>query len=96
MPMDSTDLKVVREILAAVRNGDEVTQNLLRRLNDQLEQGAKHDRETAQAFNRVAAALEKMTDEIRGLREDLTPRIDKPKKLPAQKTVSSSPKGGRA
>ncbi|MDP2205083.1 MAG: hypothetical protein Q8K65_02130 [Alphaproteobacteria bacterium] len=95
MPMDSTDLKVVREILAAVRNGDDVTQKLLRRLSDQLEKSADNDREIARAFNRTAEALERMTAEIRGLREDLTPSLEKPKKLAAQKTLRPAANGGR-
>jgi chromosome segregation ATPase len=96
MPMDSVDLKVVREILAAVRSGDEVTQKLLRRLGDQLEKSADTDREIARAFNRTADALDRMTAEIHALREDLTPALEKPKKLTAQKTPRPAANGGGA
>lgn len=44
MPMDSTDLKVVREILAAVRSGDEVTHKLLRALREDLKPSLKKPR----------------------------------------------------
>jgi len=96
MPMDKIDIKVVRDILAAVRSGDEVTQKLLRRIGDQLEKDAENDREIARAFNRTAAALENMAAEIRGLREDLTPALQKPKKLAAQKPPRPSANGGGA
>ena len=45
------------------------------------------DKKTADAFNRIAAALENLTEEVRALRADLNPQLDKPRKLPA-------PKGG--
>lgn len=89
MPMDSTDLKVVREILAAVRSGDEVTHKLLRLLKEQSDQGIKNDADMARAFNRVADALEGMTREIRGLREDLKPSMQKPASLRPQKPARS-------
>ncbi|HRI77246.1 MAG: hypothetical protein H3C49_06630 [Alphaproteobacteria bacterium] len=91
MPMDSTDLKVVRGILEAVRSGDEVTHQLLRLLK---EQSVKNDAGTAKAFNRVADALEAMTAEIRGLREDLKPSMQKPRALRAQKPARGA--GGGA
>lgn len=48
---------------------------------------AQSDKKTADAFNRIAAALENLTEEVRALRADLNPQLDKPRKLPA-------PKGG--
>lgn len=48
---------------------------------------SQSDRKTAEAFNRIAAALENLTEEVRALRADLNPALDKPRKLPA-------PKGG--
>lgn len=55
MPMDSTDLKVVREILAAVRSGDETTHKLLRQFK---EQDDKNQENLIKAFNRVADSLD--------------------------------------
>lgn len=96
MPMDNTDLKLVREILAAIRSGDETTHKLLRRLGEQMERGADADRDLVRAFNRTAEALEKMTGEIRALREDLTPSLEKPKKLATQKPLRAATKGAGA
>lgn len=48
---------------------------------------SQSDRKTADAFNRIASALENLTEEVRALRADLNPSLDKPRKMPA-------PKGG--
>lgn len=51
------------------------------------EKGLKQDAQMLDAFNRMAQAVEALTEEVRGLRADLNPELDKPRKLPA-------PKGG--
>lgn len=76
MPMDNTDLKLVREILAAVRSGDETTHKLLRLFKEQDE---KQGQDMVKAFNRVADSLDRMTRELQALREDLKPAMRKPK-----------------
>jgi chromosome segregation ATPase len=96
MPMDKTDYDLVRAVRDAVRDGNERTQNLLRRLNEQMEARADRERELIQAFSRAAVALEKMAGEIQGLREDLTPALEKPKALPAQKPHRPREKGAGA
>lgn len=59
---------------------------------DDLRRNVAHDidksesrlgREMAEGFNRVAKALEALTEEVRALRNELNPCLDKPKKLPA-------------
>lgn len=90
MPMDSTDLKVVREILAAVRNGDETTHKLLRLFK---EQGDKNNADLAKAFNRMADSLDGMTRELRALREDLKPSMKKPKLPAPQRKTQALEKG---
>lgn len=45
----------------------------------------ERDEKLAQAFTRVADALERLTQEVKGLREDLNPQLDKPAKMPAPK-----------
>ncbi len=40
----------------------------------------------SEGFNRVAEALLSLTQEIKALREDLNPHMDKPAKLPAPKS----------
>lgn len=55
----------------------------------QLQQaGDRSQAETVEAFNRVARSLEALVEEVKGLRADLNPTLDKPSKLPAPaKTV---------
>ncbi len=90
MPMDSTHLKVVREILAAVRSGDDTTHKLLRLFKEQDEKG---NAELAKAFNRVADSLDDMTRELRALREDLKPSLKKPKLASPRRKTQALEKG---
>jgi hypothetical protein len=76
MPMDKQDYEMVRAVRDAVRSGDEVTANLLRQLNQRQE---KSDAQMVSAFNSIAKAIETLSDEIKGLRRDLAPQLDKPK-----------------
>jgi len=83
MPMDKQDYDLVRSLRDAVRDGDEVTARLLRRM---IEANMEAQSQTAAAFNRIALALENLTEEVKGLRADLAPQLDKPKlSTPAQK-----------
>jgi len=63
------------------------TEELLRGLRKDMRKASRQSQETdkqlIEAFTRVASAIEKLTAEVRGLREDLSPQLDKPKKLPA-------------
>jgi len=58
-----------------------------RKLNEVSEKASREvaqlRKETRDGFNRVAAALEALTAEVKGLRADLNPKLDKPKKLQA-------------
>lgn len=47
----------------------------------------KRDAQMLNAFNSIANALTALATEVKGLREDLSPQLDKPAKL-------STPKGG--
>lgn len=78
MPMDSTDIKVVREILAAIRSGDDTTHRLLRRLGEQLDRAEQRDAAMLDAFNRAAKGMEDMAREIRALRTEMNPPLTKP------------------
>jgi len=74
MGMDSSDYRLVQDIKSA----SEDTLREIRELRRLQERTLSNDARLAEAFERVAAALEGLTQEVRGLREDLTPKMDKP------------------
>ena len=76
MALDSSDFKLISSLRDAVRQGDEVTANLLRKM---IEKNMETQTQNAQAFNRIATALESLAKEVKGLREDLSPQLEKPK-----------------
>jgi len=78
MALDQQDYQMMKSIRDAVRAGDEVMANLLRQMN---ERDAKTQSAMVDAFNKVAKQLETLTTEIRELRSDLAPKLDK-KKVP--------------
>ena len=82
MPLDSSDFQLVQSIQKAIRDGDEITAKLLRQL---LENNNKSSSETAAAFNRVATAMENLTEEIRALRRDIAPNVEKKKLSPPKR-----------
>lgn len=47
------------------------------------EKSLKLQMELLEAFQRVARSLDGLTAEIKGLRDDLNPKLDKPAKFPA-------------
>lgn len=59
---------------------EEKVENSRKKTTREIEQLRK---DTQDGFNRVASALEALTKEIKGLRADLNPKLDKPAKLPA-------------
>ena len=68
---------------------DELLQKLRRDLHKATkeivkaqEKGLKNDAQMIDAFNRVAKAMEGLTEEVKGLRADLNPQLDKPGRLP--------------
>lgn len=52
----------------------------------QFDDAAKRDRQMIEAMGGIAAALKELTAEIKALRADLNPELDKPVKLAAPKT----------
>ncbi len=79
MPLDSQDFELLKSIRKALRDGDEITANMMRQM---MEANNKSSAQTAAAFNRVAAAMETLTEEIRGLRRDIAPDLEKKKLSP--------------
>ncbi|MBI1214782.1 MAG: hypothetical protein GC185_03060 [Alphaproteobacteria bacterium] len=74
--MDMSDYRLVQSI----REVNEDMLKELKALRAQQDRSLQNDLRMAEAFNRVAQALEGLTREVRGLRDDLTPPLDKPKK----------------
>ncbi|TAL30307.1 MAG: hypothetical protein EPN97_12865 [Alphaproteobacteria bacterium] len=65
------------------RRIDDKCDKIMREVTRISETQRGSDRRTAEAFNRIAAAIEGLTQEVRQLREDINPKaLDKPK-LPA-------------
>ena len=51
-----------------------------------FDDAAKRDRQMIEMMGGIATALQALTSEIKGLRADLKPELDKPVKLAAPKT----------
>lgn len=89
MALDSQDFELLKTLRAATREaGDKTAQRLdvvidaQKRLLTASEKALGNDDKLVAAFNRMATAIEGLAKEVRGLREDLSPPVDKPK-LPA-------------
>ncbi|HYD18781.1 MAG TPA: hypothetical protein VEF76_09920 [Patescibacteria group bacterium] len=52
-----------------------------KRMKTEFDAAAKRDRQIAEAMGGIAAALKELTGEIKALRADLNPEMDKPVKL---------------
>jgi len=78
MPLDSQDFELIKTLRKAVRDGNERTARLLQRMIERQDADAATQKEMLAAFNRVADNLAALTDAVNGLREDLTPKMDKP------------------
>lgn len=88
MALDNSDFELIKSLRKAVRDGDDISHRLLRELNARAEEQLVQQREMIKAFNRVADALE-------GLREDLTPKMDKPAAgLKKSKTMTATANKG--
>lgn len=62
-------------------------ENIVKKMTKtQFDDAAKRDRQMIEAMGGIAAALKELTSEIKGLRADLKPELDKPVKLAAPKT----------
>jgi len=79
MSLDYSDRQALLEALDDIKDG--IRDSTLQ----QQENFTEHQQgqtQMADAFNRIARALENLTAEVKGLREDLNPALDKSKKLP--------------
>ncbi len=62
------------------------TSDELRDMRKGMTDSAKMQEKLLEAFNRMTLVLESLSEDIKGLRNDLNPTLDKPKKLPAPAT----------
>ena len=85
----------MKNIRQAIRDGDEVTHNLLRRIVAQEEISVQTQQEMLKAFNRLADKMEALTDAVEGLRADMSSPLDKSKALPVGKPVPRRLSGGK-
>lgn len=72
-----------------VRNGVKSTANGVKDLNAKQDKALANDKAILDAFNKLGQQIERLTREVKGLREDLNPQLDKKAKLPSPGTSSS-------
>lgn len=89
MAFDATDFKLMKSVRDNVREAGETTARKLdevvasqREILKASQKSLSNDERLLDAFNRMARAVESLAEEVRGLREDLSPPVEKPK-LPA-------------
>lgn len=64
-----------------VRKGSTESARELAKLNAKADQSLAHDKALLEIFKKVSQQLDTLTNEIRELRNDLSPSLDKPRKL---------------
>lgn len=64
-----------------VREGTTESARELAKLNSKVDQSLANDKALLEIFKKVSQQLDTLTGEIRALRNDLTPSLDKPRKL---------------
>jgi len=73
------------DIQDTVKEAEQRVQRTLSQMQSDMAKADGNQQLMLTAFNKVAAALETLTGEIRELRRDLNPELDKPVKLAAPK-----------
>lgn len=86
MALDAQDFELMKSLRAATRETGADTANRLdrviegqRKLLAVTEKSLTNDDRLLDAFNRMAQAMENLASEVRQLRQDLTPPLEKPK-----------------
>ncbi|HYD17440.1 MAG TPA: hypothetical protein VEF76_03050 [Patescibacteria group bacterium] len=64
-----------------VRSNTKASQRELEKLNERAERALKMDVALLETFQKVSLQLGELTNEIKQLRNDLKPQLDKPRKL---------------
>ena len=89
MALDANDYNLLKSLRNTTREAGEATAKRLddlvtaqRALVKASEKSLSNDERLIEAFNRMAAAVETLASEVKQLRDDLTPAVDKPKRLP--------------
>lgn len=73
------------DIQDSIKGAEQRVQHTLSQMRSDMAKADGNQQLMLAAFNKVAAALETLTGEIRELRRDLNPELDKPVKLAAPK-----------
>lgn len=73
------------DIQDTVKEAEQRVQRTLSQMQSDMAKAEGNQQLMLAAFNKVASALETLTEEIRELRRDLNPELDKPVKLAAPK-----------
>ena len=65
-----------------VRKGVMQSAEELKKLNKKQDQSLENDKAIIEAFNNLGKQIENLAREVKGLRDDLNPSLDKKSKLP--------------
>jgi len=77
-----------REIIEEkVEDARKMTSREIAELRAEMRAGHKTQQQLLEAFNRMTVVLEGLAEQVKGLRADLNPQLDKPVKLPAPKAA---------
>jgi hypothetical protein len=87
--MDKQDFDLVKALRRSVVEGNEDTARLLSAIVAREKRSAEVQEKMLEAFNRLAAQMEVLTQEVSEMRREMTPPLDKPKRglMPAPKTA---------
>lgn len=62
-----------------VRYGTKGSSDELKKLNEKIDKSLQNDAALIDIFTKIAQKLDVLAGEIKGLREDLNPKLEKPK-----------------
>ncbi len=89
MALDANDYNLLKSLRNATRETGEATAQRLDKIVDAqrtlisaTEKSLGNDERLIEAFNRMAEAVDNLASEVKQLRADLAPPVDKPKRLP--------------
>ncbi|MBI1214781.1 MAG: hypothetical protein GC185_03055 [Alphaproteobacteria bacterium] len=92
MALDSQDFELLKTIRKAIREGDALTHDFMKRAAQREAQSLQVQQQMLEAFNRLAVQMETLTAEVREMRRELTPPLEKPKRGPIKPPATG--KGG--
>lgn len=81
MALDGDDFELLKSVRRAIREGDAAVVSALEQIAARDKTAIELQQKMLEAFNRLADRMENLTQEVREMRRELTPPIDKPKTL---------------